>query len=104
MAKLQLAVGAFGEEVKDLHRSLAKHRLAIPSGELDRTFSARQPRTRLCDGSEAMDYPQPESLTTEPPRHSKRRLNRLLPNKKALARSLRPEPQLLRPVREKFSP
>ena len=38
MAKLQLAVGAFGEEVKDLHRNLGKHRLAIPSSELERTF------------------------------------------------------------------
>ena len=38
MAKLQLAVGSFGEEVKDLHRKLVKHGLAIPSSEVDRVF------------------------------------------------------------------
>jgi hypothetical protein len=38
MTKLQLAVGAFGEEVKDLHRNLAKHGLAIPSSEVTRAF------------------------------------------------------------------
>ena len=38
MAKLQLAVGAFGEEVKKLHRKLIKHGLAIPSNQVDRAF------------------------------------------------------------------
>src|SRR5215471_21078704 len=38
MAKLQLAVGSFGEEVKNLHRKLIKHGLGIPSSEVDRSF------------------------------------------------------------------
>ena len=38
MAKLQFAVGSFGEEVKDLHRNLARQALAIPSSEVDRAF------------------------------------------------------------------
>jgi glycosidase len=38
MAKLQLAVGSFGDEVKNLHRKLIKHGLRIPSSEVDRTF------------------------------------------------------------------
>jgi glycosidase len=38
MGKLKLEVGAFGEEVKDLHRNLAKHGFTIPSSELDRAF------------------------------------------------------------------
>jgi len=38
MAKLNLEVGAFGEEVKNLHRKLIKHGLGIPSSELDRAF------------------------------------------------------------------
>ena len=38
MAKLQLAVGWFGEEVKNLHRELIKHGLGIPPNEVDRAF------------------------------------------------------------------
>ena len=38
MAKLQLAVGSFGEEVTNLHRKLIRHGLGIPSSEVDRTF------------------------------------------------------------------
>jgi glycosidase len=38
MAKLRLAVGSFGEEVKNLHRKLIKHGLGIPSSEVDRSF------------------------------------------------------------------
>jgi glycosidase len=38
MAKLQLSVGAFGDEVKNLHRNLLKNGLAIPFGEVDRGF------------------------------------------------------------------
>jgi glycosidase len=38
MAKRQLSVGAFGDEVKNLHRNLLKNGLAIPSGEVDRGF------------------------------------------------------------------
>jgi glycosidase len=38
MAKLQLAVGAFGDEVKNLHRNLIRHGLGIPSSEVDRAF------------------------------------------------------------------
>src|SRR5258708_31238351 len=38
MPKLKLEVGSFGEEVKDLHRNLAKHGFAFPSGEVNRAF------------------------------------------------------------------
>jgi glycosidase len=38
MAKEQLAVGSFGEEVKDLHQKLIKHGLGISAGEIDRAF------------------------------------------------------------------
>ncbi|MBV8141561.1 MAG: peptidoglycan-binding protein [Verrucomicrobia bacterium] len=38
MAKLQLAVGSFGEEIKKLHCKLIEHGLAIPSSEVDRAF------------------------------------------------------------------
>jgi glycosidase len=38
MAKLNLEVGAFGDEVKNLHRKLIRHGLRIPSSELDRAF------------------------------------------------------------------
>ena len=38
MAKLVLAVGSFGEEVKNLHRKLIDHGLAIPLSEIDRAF------------------------------------------------------------------
>jgi glycosidase len=38
MAKLNLKVGAFGEQVKNLHRNLSKHGLRIPSSEVSRTF------------------------------------------------------------------
>ena len=38
MAKLQLAVGLFGEEVKKLHRKLIEHGLEIPSSEVARAF------------------------------------------------------------------
>jgi glycosidase len=38
MAKLNLQAGAFGDEVKNLHRKLIKHGLAIPSSEVDRAF------------------------------------------------------------------
>src|SRR5262249_15484719 len=38
MAKEQLAVGSFGEEVKNLHLKLIKHGLGIPAGEIDRDF------------------------------------------------------------------
>ena len=38
MVKSKLEVGAFGEEVKDLHRNLAKHRFTLPSSELERGF------------------------------------------------------------------
>ena len=38
MAKLQLAVGSFAEEVKDLHRKLIEHGLVLPRSEVDRAF------------------------------------------------------------------
>ena len=38
MAKLQLAVGSFAEGVKDLHRKLIEHGLAVPPSEVDRAF------------------------------------------------------------------
>jgi len=38
MAKLNLEVGAFGDEVKNLHRNLISHGLRIPSSEVDRAF------------------------------------------------------------------
>ena len=38
MPKLKLEVGSLGEEVKNLHRSLAKQGFAIPSSELNRAF------------------------------------------------------------------
>ena len=38
MGKSKLEVGAFGEEVKELHRNLAKHRFTLPSSELERGF------------------------------------------------------------------
>ncbi len=38
MAKLNLGVGAFGDEVKNLHRKLIRHGLRIPSSEVDRAF------------------------------------------------------------------
>lgn len=38
MANLPLAVGSFGEEVKNLHGKLTKHGLGIPSSEVDRSF------------------------------------------------------------------
>lgn len=38
MAKLPLAVGSFGEEVRNLHRELIKHGLGIPPSEVDRAF------------------------------------------------------------------
>jgi glycosidase len=38
MPKLKLEVGLFGEEVKNLHRNLAKQGFAIPSSEVDRAF------------------------------------------------------------------
>jgi glycosidase len=38
MGKLSLEVGAFGEEVKDLHRNLVKHGLTLPSSEVERGF------------------------------------------------------------------
>jgi hypothetical protein len=38
MAKLQLVVGAFGDEVKNLHRNLLNCGLAVPSSELERAF------------------------------------------------------------------
>src|SRR5260221_5226740 len=44
MAKLNLEVGAFGDEVKNLHRKLISHGLAIPSSEVTRAFFG--PRTR----------------------------------------------------------
>ena len=38
MPKLKLEVGSFGEDVKNLHRKLAKQGFAIPSSEVDRAF------------------------------------------------------------------
>jgi peptidoglycan hydrolase-like protein with peptidoglycan-binding domain len=38
MAKPELAVGSFAEEVKDLHRKLIEHGLGIPPNEVDRAF------------------------------------------------------------------
>jgi glycosidase len=38
MAKLNLEVGAFGDEVKNLHRKLIRHGLGIPSSEVERAF------------------------------------------------------------------
>src|SRR5437016_1543838 len=38
MPKLNLEVGAFGDEVKNLHQNLAKHGLGIPPSEADRAF------------------------------------------------------------------
>jgi glycosidase len=38
MAKLNLEVGAFGDEVKNLHRKLINQGLRIPSSEVDRAF------------------------------------------------------------------
>src|SRR6266576_1081989 len=38
MAKLQLAVGAFGEEVKNLHCRLTASGLEIPASEIERAF------------------------------------------------------------------
>src|SRR6266576_857465 len=38
MARVHLTVGAFGEEVKNLHRNLTKHGLAVPSSEVTRAF------------------------------------------------------------------
>jgi glycosidase len=38
MPKLKLEVGSLGEEVKNLHRNLAKQGFAIPSSELNRAF------------------------------------------------------------------
>jgi glycosidase len=38
MPKLKLEVGSFGEEVKDLHRNLAKQGFAIPASEVNRAF------------------------------------------------------------------
>jgi glycosidase len=38
MAKLNLEVGAFGGEVENLHRNLAKHGSVIPSSEVSRSF------------------------------------------------------------------
>jgi glycosidase len=38
MPKLKLEVGSLGEEVKNLHRNLARHGFAIPSSELNRAF------------------------------------------------------------------
>jgi peptidoglycan hydrolase-like protein with peptidoglycan-binding domain len=38
MAKLQLAVGSFGEEVKKLHRKLIEEGLEIRSSEVARAF------------------------------------------------------------------
>jgi glycosidase len=38
MAKLQLAVGLFGEEVQNLHRKLINQGLGIPPSEVDRAF------------------------------------------------------------------
>ena len=38
MAKLELAVGSFAEEVKNLHRKLIEHGLGIPRSEVDRAF------------------------------------------------------------------
>src|SRR5215470_14169078 len=38
MGELTLQVGAFGEEVKELHRKLVTHGLEIPSSEIDRGF------------------------------------------------------------------
>src|SRR5271170_3277473 len=38
MAKLHLAVGAYGEEVRDLHRRLIASGLEIPANEAERAF------------------------------------------------------------------
>src|SRR5438309_10160661 len=38
MAKLSLEVGAFGDAVRNLHRSLTKHGLGVPSSEVERAF------------------------------------------------------------------
>lgn len=38
MARLQLSVGLFGEEVKKLHRRLIERGVEIPSSELNRAF------------------------------------------------------------------
>jgi glycosidase len=38
MAKLQLAVGAFGADVKNLHRTLIERGLEVPASEVERAF------------------------------------------------------------------
>src|SRR5271157_3423981 len=38
MGNLKLEVGSFGDEVRDLHRKLAKHGFDIPQSEVERTF------------------------------------------------------------------
>ena len=38
MAKLHLAVGAYGEEIRDLHRRLIASGLEVPANEAERAF------------------------------------------------------------------
>jgi glycosidase len=57
MAKLQLAVGSFGEEVKNLHRNLLNHGLAVPSSELERTFFGPGTRNAVMQWQRAHGLP-----------------------------------------------
>jgi glycosidase len=57
MAKLELAVGMFGEEVRRLHRELIEHGLAIPSNEVDRAFFGPATRYAILEWQQSHGLP-----------------------------------------------
>jgi glycosidase len=57
MAKLNLEVGAFGDEVKNLHRKLIRHGLRIPSSEVDRAFFGPATRDGVMRWQRSHDLP-----------------------------------------------
>ena len=103
MAKLKLEVGSFGEEVKNLHRKLAKQGFAIPSSEVDRAFFGPGTRDAVLQwqrshglpGTGIVDERTNATLEAAPQSGS------IQPQ--TLARSLRPGPQFLIGPRTGFS-
>src|ERR1700745_1815032 len=65
MAKLNLEVGAFGEEVKNLHRKLVTHGLRIPSSEVDRAFFGPATRNAILEWQRTHGLP-PTGIGDEP--------------------------------------
>jgi glycosidase len=57
MAKLQLAVGALGEEVKNLHRRLTAIGLNIPPSEIDRAFFGPATRYAVLEWQQKLGLP-----------------------------------------------